>query len=276
MVTIRYLTYTGLVLLSLSAQADNAPVEDLGQPADLERPAYLDESSNYEEQVDSKITTEQRLAKLEAQLRNITQQNMFSSLNDVRQEVQVLRGQLEKQQHDIQVLAIQQKQFYQDLNARIEGSAKTKVAQNDTEKADSSASTAQKKAVVATEENKLYRDAFELLRSKQYNDAINAFQIYLSKFPSGEYTVNSYYWIGEIYYLQGKSAEAKKAFSSVANNFPNSQKVPDALLKLAIIEIDAGKVDQGRTLLEKVQRQYPGTTAARLAALRYQELRLST
>lgn len=276
MVTIRYLTYTGLVLLTLSAQADKAPVEDLGQPADLERPAYLDDNSNYEEPVDTKITTEQRLAKLEAQLRNITQQNMFSSLNDVRQEVQILRGQLEKQQHDIQVLAMQQKQFYQDLNSRIATAAQPKTAQNDAEKIAESVSSTQKAPVLATEENKLYRDAFELLKSKQYNDAINAFQSYLSKFPSGSYAVNSYYWIGEIYYLQGKSAEAKKAFSSVANNFPNSQKVPDALLKLAIIEIDAGKVDQGRILLEKVQRQYPGTTAARLAALRYQELRLST
>lgn len=276
MATIRYLTYTGLVLLTLSARAENVPVEDLGQPADLERPAYLDDNTNYDEQVDSKITTEQRLDKLEAQLKNITQQNMFSSLNDVRQEVQILRGQLEKQQHDIQVIATQQKQFYQDLNSRIVSSSKPKTVENQADKVESSVSKAQQAPVVAAEENKLYRDAFELLKSKQYNDAINAFQVYLSKFPSGNYTVNSYYWIGEIYYLQGKSEEAKKAFSSVANNFPNSQKVPDALLKLAIIEIDAGKVDQGRTLLEKVQRQYPGTTAARLAALRYQELRLST
>lgn len=293
-----------LLLASALAHAEPAPVEDLGTQAHaarLEQPSYFqrqriqraqqeqdDRASAQEdsdeneydssEQADDQLTVSQRLGKLERQFDVLSKTSASNQLEQFRDELQQLRGQIEKQQHDVDVLAQQQKQFYQDLSARLDQARqaqsvatiqapKTTIVQ---------ATPAQKSDVVSPEESQQYREAFELLKSKQYSDAISAFQKYLVSYPSGHYTVNSNYWLGEIYYLQGQANLAKKAFTSVIKNYPNSQKMPDALLKLAIIEVEAGNNNEGQRLLEQVQQQYPGTTAARLAALRYQELRLNS
>lgn len=51
-----------------------------------------------------------------------------------------------------------------------------------------------------------------------------------------------------------------------------AEKAAASALQLALDLIDQGKKDQGRTRLEKVIKDYPGTTAAREAKLRLQKL----
>lgn len=281
---VRYALGFSALLLSVNLYAQPAPVEDLGQSAEpeLERPAYLDDGGEYrpEEQEHPQLSFTQRVAKLERQVQNINRNNFSNKFDQLQEQLQQLRGELEQQQHDIKVLAQQQKQFYSDLNDRLAAQQKTAVQQRSVPlppEAESSTAAPKRVTTALTEkENQSYRDAFELLKSKQYDDAITAFQKYLMQFPNGHYVVNSNYWLGEVYYLQGKPSDAKKAFTVVVTNYPNSQKMPDAMLKLAIIAIDAGDVNKGRDLLDQVQQRFPGTTAARLAALRSQELKLSS
>lgn len=281
------LTVLAMLSIAPTLYADTAPVEDLGQPVELERPRYsvnneqnrdsryeqsTYEQDSYAEQADAPSAFEQRLNKVEQQIANVNSQNAPGRIEQLQDELQQLRGQLEKQTHDIAVLARQQKQFYQDLSQRITQNLQTAKSAS---QAMPALATGQSESV-SPNESQAYRVAFESLKSKQYDQAIDAFQKYLVRYPAGHYVVNSNYWLGEIYYLQGKSMDAKKAFTSVVKNYPNSQKMPDAMLKLAIIEIEAGNKAQGQQLLEQVQQRYPGTTAARLAALRYQELKLSS
>jgi len=267
------------LLLSMHVFAEPAPVEDLGQPAELEQPSYLDGDSDRfnQEQPQARLTVQQRVNKLEQQIRNLFQNSQSNTLAQLQEQLQQLRGQLDKTQHDIAVLAQQQKQFYSDLNSRITAQKQLSAVQPAALMPGSPGqATVQNNTVLTAKESQAYRDAFELLKAKQYDEAIMAFQKYLMQYPDGHYVVNSNYWLGEVYYLQGKPTQAKKAFTVVVKNFPNSQKIADAMLKLAIIAIDAGDTSHGREILDRVQQQYPGTTAARLAALRAQELRLSS
>jgi tol-pal system protein YbgF len=127
----------------------------------------------------------------------------------------------------------------------------------------------------ATGEQGDYQQGFSLLKSKQYDRALSQFKDYINKYPQGRYAVNAHFWMGEISYLQGKYAVAKKSFEVVVKNHPKDTKVPDALLKLAIIATDTGHKQQAEEMLAQIQKKYPGTTPARLAMIRAQELRLS-
>jgi TolA-binding protein len=58
------------------------------------------------------------------------------------------------------------------------------------------------------------------------------------------------------------------AFEVVVNNYADSRKVPDALLKIGYCNYELKRWDVARAALEKVRRDYPDTTAARLAEQR--------
>lgn len=240
-----------------------APVEDLTRSGRSSQSALT-----------QRLTTEQRLRKLEQQLENINRLNQSEKIENLNSNIQTLQGIVEKQTHDLKILSEQQKQFYQDLDRRLQqtSQATTSPTLNATNNSDTSQNT----PAVTEGEQKIYKDAFELLKSKKYDEALKAMTVYITKYPQGQYVVNAYYWTGEIYYLQAKAESAKMAFKIIVKNFPSSQKLPDALLKLAIIDIDAGHNEAAKNALLKIQQQYPGTTAARLAGIRYQELKLNS
>ncbi|WP_420887106.1 tetratricopeptide repeat protein [Candidatus Competibacter phosphatis] len=55
--------------------------------------------------------------------------------------------------------------------------------------------------------------------------------------------------------------------------YPESARLPDALLKLGYIYGEAGEIDRAREVLQKLVQAYPNTQAANLAERRLQALR---
>jgi len=324
----KWLMSAGLVLLLTPAMTFAvAPVEDFSEPVNgnSEEVLSLSKPAHHGAQA---LSMPDRLQRLETKVDNLAQSNASSRLEELQQIIQELRGQLEKQAHDLELLTANQKSFYQDLNNRISqqqgaqsaqqttptvaanpagddaspatpvptpnlnaGKAKNSAvetspsAQNDIPAAVKPAlpsvakpdpSAAQSNASGATGEQALYQQGFALLKSKQYDRALTQFKDYVTQYPKGRFAANANFWMGEINYLQGKHAAAKKSFEVVVKNYPKDQKIPDALLKLAIIATDMGQKQKAEVMLGQIQKQYPGTTAARLAMIRAQELRLST
>jgi tol-pal system protein YbgF len=116
------------------------------------------------------------------------------------------------------------------------------------------------------DEKQRYQLAYEALRNGHTAQAITEFNALLSKNPKGEYANNAQYWLGEAYRVNQDVDSARKAFNNVVENYPGSAKVPDALLKLGIIEIEQKNAVKAREYLTRVTVDHPGSTAARLAA----------
>lgn len=256
-------------------------VEDLGEPASFESESSGIQVYGSEHATQRKLSMAERTERLERQIETLTNAKLLSKLEELQQSYQQVRGDLEKQSHDLLVLKDQQKQFYQDISQRLaqsSQSASTPAATSTTTAAVQPKPATAPTATVAntSAEVQMYREAFEKLKAKQYDEAANAFKAFSTKFPTSAYTVNAYYWLGEIYYLQGKVENAKQAFNAVIQNYPDCSKVPDALLKLATIEIDSSNIAQAKVLLQKILKNYPDTTAAKLAGIRVQELKLSS
>jgi len=116
------------------------------------------------------------------------------------------------------------------------------------------------------DEKQQYQQAYDALRNGHNAQAIAEFNALLSKNPKGEYANNAQYWLGEAYRVNQDIDSARKAFSSVVENYPGSSKVPDALLKLGTIEVEQKNPAKAREYLTRVTADFPSSTAARLAA----------
>lgn len=110
-----------------------------------------------------------------------------------------------------------------------------------------------------------YQAAYDTLRNGHNAQAIKMFQDLLTDFPAGEFADNSQYWLAEAHKINREFDAARAAFNKVVSQYPNSSKVPDALLKLGYIELDLHNAAKARDFFTRVTTSYPGTTAAHLA-----------
>jgi tol-pal system protein YbgF len=110
-----------------------------------------------------------------------------------------------------------------------------------------------------------YRSAFETLKAGRYEQAAQAFQAFLEQHGDSVYADNARYWLGESYYVVRSFDEAMGHFQQLLDEFPDSPKRPDALLKIGFIHYENGDLQQSRKTLERVREQHPDSTAASLA-----------
>ncbi len=215
---------------------------------------------------------------------------VLGRLEQLQQEVQQLRGVVEEQAQVIEDLKSRQSNIYSDLDQRIQSltmgtpSVGTELnsssGQGNVQKAIEAPQqyvqqppvTAAPGAAVAASEKQLYQDAYETLRNGHNTQAIAAFKDLLNQFPAGEYADNAQYWLGEAYKVNQDTDSARAAFTQVVELYPNSPKVPDALLKLGYIEFDQKNIAKARDYLTQVTVNYPGTTAAHLAAKKLMQM----
>jgi tol-pal system protein YbgF len=111
-----------------------------------------------------------------------------------------------------------------------------------------------------------YFMAYDELRSGHTAQSIEQFKAYLSQYPTGEYANNAQYWLGEAYRVNQDNPSARKAFNDVLEKYPDSTKVPDAILKLGYIEVDQKNPVKATEYLNRVISDYPKSPAAVLAS----------
>jgi tol-pal system protein YbgF len=117
-----------------------------------------------------------------------------------------------------------------------------------------------------------YDAAFNALKSSDYQRAIAGFRNFVSTYPSSPLASNAQYWLGEAYYVNREYPNALGAFQRVITEWPDSRKAPDALVKVGFTQAALGRTAEARDALENVQKRFPGTEAAALAADRLKRL----
>jgi tol-pal system protein YbgF len=124
------------------------------------------------------------------------------------------------------------------------------------------------------DERGAYESAFDSLKEGRYAEAARRFQTFLDQYPTGEYSPNAQYWLGESYYVTQNYQIALEAFQRLLTQFPSSNKAPDALLKVGYCHYELRQWPEAESILNQVVQQYPETTVARLAQGRLRALRL--
>ncbi len=117
-----------------------------------------------------------------------------------------------------------------------------------------------------------YEQARDLLGQGQYQAAAAEFVRYLEADSPGGLAANARYWLGETYYVQGLYAEAGAEFSRVVSDYPDSNKLPDALLKLGYTQDELGDTAAAMQTLERVRQDFAGADSANLATIRLAQI----
>ena len=117
-----------------------------------------------------------------------------------------------------------------------------------------------------------YQAAFELLKDQRYEPAAMAFEQFLKSYPDSELADNAQYWLAESHYVTQGFERALGEFEIVITRYPNSRKVPDALLKMGYCNYELEQWGAARDALKRVQGEFPETTAARLAGQRLERM----
>jgi len=111
----------------------------------------------------------------------------------------------------------------------------------------------------------LYQSAYGDFIKDNFDLALQGFSQLVATYPQSDLADNSLYWMGEIYRRQSKFPEAIQAYDRVLKEYPQGEKVPDAMVRKAYTLFDSHQPAQAVVLLHDVVERYPATEAARQA-----------
>ena len=247
---------------------------------------------------------DERLARIERLLDNDSLIKLFDAVQSQTIEVRELRGRFEELSHAINQLRQRQRELYLDIDQRLqklEAAGPTQATVpvpapatapqapvastptgSETEAAvqpapvTAVAPATQPESSIGVDpfaEQQAYQAAFELLKAGRYEEAAEAFQVFIAAYPSGSYADNAQYWLGETHYITRKFELSVQEFQRLITAYPNSGKITHALLKIGYAHDELGrKVEAERALSELVAR-HPQSAAAGLARKRLQNIR---
>lgn len=248
---------------------------------------------------DSRLSLADRVTRLEQQGQNKDQGSigMVNQVQQLKEQLRQLQGQIEELQHQQQELGDKSKAQYLDLDSRLgrlenggaaSGAAPASAQSTTTNPSaaatagastsTSSSTTANSNAAPAADgansadAQAAYGVAFKALRAGDYVSASRDFRAFIAKYPNQTLTSNAWYWLGESYYVTMNYPVALESFQKLLSQFPQSEKAPDALLKVGYSELELKHVAEAKATLTTVTTKYPGSKAASLAQERLQRL----
>jgi tol-pal system protein YbgF len=242
--------------------------------------------------VELKLTDlEARMIRIEKIVNNQSLIELANQLDQLRSETAALRGDIEQLRHDTDSSASRQKELYVDVDKRLQsleqaerGAALAPPPLSTPSLPPASSAPPPRSAAAAAggaaaaapkpgvSDKQAYQTAFDLLQARKYDEAAKAFTQFLSGYASSPLADNAQYWLAQSHYVQRQFNVALPEFQKVIEKYPQSSKLPDALLKVGYCQSELGNKSAARTALQQVMKQFPDTTAARLATQQLEKL----
>ena len=240
------------VALTLLASAANfafaapAPVSDLNSTSSVSKSRASE-------------TDVERLERL-LQSRNRLQFQMQEQIDQMSREISDLRGQLERNSHEMKQMLQRQRELFVELD-RMRGDMKSvPVSQQDSEPTDIGG-----QYTPNADEQTAYQNAVDLiLKKRDYAGAIAAFQQFQKDYPDSTYSANTHYWLGQLYFAKKQDKEAAQSFVAVVS-YKDSNKRADALVKLGDIAERNNNAEQAKKFYQQVVDEYPDSASAKIA-----------
>jgi tol-pal system protein YbgF len=112
----------------------------------------------------------------------------------------------------------------------------------------------------------IYQLAFEALNRDDHQAAIDGFRTFIDLAPDAPEAASAAYWLGESFYALGETDSALARFQAVLDRYPESEKVPAALLKTGNIYTDRDDKTAAYPYYRRLKEEFP-------QSLEYQLLR---
>jgi tol-pal system protein YbgF len=110
--------------------------------------------------------------------------------------------------------------------------------------------------------NESFAAARALLATNQAPAAADAFQDFISRYPTNARTPEAYYWLGESFFTQRGYQNATAAYASALRNRPTTTWAPAAMVRLAQALSQSNQNDQACAALSEFDQRYAAKAAA--------------
>ncbi len=276
---------TALSVISIASWADPAPVADLSRAGGgaIQTPKYASTAD--------RIAALERIVEARANAQVAMQQQVSALLDEVSE----LRGVTEMHSYKLEEILQQQRNIYQEIDRRLgtgstSGSTPAAPATSTTPATPSDPAptgnpaalinqTAETPEAASTEvssspsESDAYESAVNLvLKDRNYDAAIPAFENFVRAYPDSSYAPNSYYWLGQLFFTKNELLKAKAQFERVVAQYPQSAKAADSLSKLGQLAEREGDVPAAKQFYQLLVSKYPQSKPAKAAKAKLETL----
>jgi tol-pal system protein YbgF len=221
-----------------------------------------------------------------------SQADLRSMVNELREEMLLLRGTLEENQYAIRQQEVSQNEkekrwailenavkSVSDRIVRIEaylGMEPSEKMVTPGKKAEAAGDTAAPESTdqpaAGTGPEALYAFAKQKFDRGEYEKARESFQAFLKQYAKSENADNAQFWLGEIYYREKWYEKAILEYQKVIEGYPKGNKVVSALLKQGFAFLNLGDKDNARLILKELVRKYPDSSEAKIATTKLENL----
>lgn len=225
-------------------------------------------------------------------LQKTTSQTLIDQTRQIDQlnrEVAELRGQIEVLVNQIGELDKRQKDFYLDLDNRLQGieagkgktvakpasapAGETKPADKADLKTDSKTETKSDSKVDAKVDSKpaaddpaaalkAYEAALGLFKAGKYKEAAAAFDKFGKSFGESEQAPAAQFWLGNSYYALSDCKQVIGSQQKLLAKWPKNTRAPDAMANIANCQAELGQKAESQKTLKDLVARYPESKAA--------------
>ncbi|HEU4709503.1 MAG TPA: tol-pal system protein YbgF [Methylophilaceae bacterium] len=230
---------------------------------------------------------EQRLSEVENVVKGQGLMDLLAQIDQLKQEVSNMKGQLEVATHNIEMGQQRQRDLYTDVDARlrkIESGATPAAAQPGTTEGmtppaggptaggtpPAAGEASSMTATVAPtlepagggSEAKDFENAQALYQAGKYKEAFSAYEKFLQNYPNSSMAPEAQYALGYTQYSLKNYKAAMNTQQKLIKQYPTHKRVPDAMFSIANSQIQLSDVEGAKQTLKTLLTRYPNSEVA--------------
>ena len=165
--------------------------------------------------------------------------NVGADLEEMRREVELLRGKLEESEFKNAKLEQDLKLYKEDVELRFAGGGSREE--------------------LPQEANALLAYANEKIAQKDFRNARRALERFTTGFPEDRRVDDVLYLLAETFFLEGQWVSAIFEYQKILKRFPKSAKKADATFRIGESFFNLGKCKEAQVFFEAVRKSYAGS-----------------
>ncbi len=198
---------------------------------------------------------------------------LLEKLNKLEEEIANLSNNLDQNTYELQRIEDANQLRYMDLDKRIHQLETLILLSNEDDNQDQivSGDIDEKPLsdLIANDESEeeflLWSNSLKLIENSRYSEAAENLRLLILSFPRGEYSIEAYFYLGDIYFQQQMYQDSIETFNSLLINFPENNRTPETIFKLGLNFLRLEDEIAAISNFNNVIQNYPESSAAILS-----------
>ena len=199
---------------------------------------------------------ETRIVNLEAVIKSGSLNDMLNQIELLKQDVSKLRGDMETLRHLNATVEQRQKDLYQDLDGRLRRIEEKSTA-GSLPTPNKVAETPPMAEIKAPSDQEVYDQANALLDGLKNKEAFQAFTDFIKQFPNSALLPDAKYALANAQFNLKNYKATIGTYQKLLDQHPDFAKNPEALLGLANAQIQLALIPEAKKSLKDLIKKYP-------------------